>query len=116
MIKPYYLICVGILIISCSSVPNLPTTTKSLLTQESNNQYYYCESCPIPTKLSKEFYKPLEPDVIPVENQENKIVIINNESSTNVIRKHVKKHKKYIKHKIKTHYKSQPKQCLKWSN
>lgn len=73
---------VGISIISlfgCSS-STVPSVQKLATTLKTQN-YYYCESCPKPTKLVKQEYLPLEPDepiitnkpiVVPVQTKPTK--------------------------------------------
>lgn len=102
-------ICIGALVGGCSSVPNLPDSYKLGTTKQGTASYYYCESCPAPTKLSKQVYKPLEPD---------EPVIVNHPVATPEVVKvnHHKKRRK-IKHKPikKPTKKSKPSQCLVWS-
>ena len=99
-----------ILITGCSSnPPTLPDTWKLETTSKSQN-YYYCESCPPPTKLANQVYQPLEPDepivaVKPVV--EPAPVIKNNTKRRHKIKKHKRKHKQA---------QVQTKQCIKWSN
>lgn len=50
-------------LVGCSTNP-LPTNIPRLFTQEINQEYVYCESCPKPTDLSLQVYKPLEPDSV----------------------------------------------------
>ena len=66
-------------------------------TKAMGQQYYYCASCPVPTKLTNQVYQPLEPD-IPIE------------VSPPIIQPKYVKHKA-IRHKRKV---AKPKQCIQW--
>lgn len=95
----------------CSNTPKLPNTWALKTTPKSQN-YYYCESCPQPTKLTNQVYQPLEPD--------NPVVIVKPVAVaeplkiTNNKRRHNQPHKK-TKHRRKK-VQSKPKQCVQWSN
>lgn len=108
-LSSWVLILLMVIITSCSSAPVLPDTWK-LGTATKSQNYYYCESCPEPTKLTNQVYQPLEPDeplvvVKPVADPTS-VIKINNISKR--------------KHKVKTHKHKhaqvQTKQCIKWSN
>ena len=103
------LISIGIL--GCSSAPKLPNTW-TLNTTSKSQSYNYCESCPIPTKLTKGNYKPLEPDepIIIAQPIAKSITITTNKKRR--VHRPVK-HKQTHKQKI---IKSNPKQCIQWSN
>ena len=98
-----------ILVTGCSSnPPDLPTSWKLATTSKTQN-YYYCESCPLPTKLTNQVYQPLEPDepivaVKPVVEPAPVIKI-----------KNTAKRRHKVKHKHKQ-TQIQNKQCIKWSN
>ena len=85
----------------CSSTPQLKQppvlNTKAVVTQ-----YYYCESCPKPTKLVKDTYVPIEPEPVIISNP----IIVKKE-----IKKHKKSHRKLKKSKSKN--KPVP-QCVLW--
>lgn len=95
-------------LVGCSTVPDLPNTMK-LGTASKSQNYYYCESCPAPTKLDNQVYQPLEPDE-PILDKAPIItpIIVTNTRST-------VKHKKHKKHHKKVKPKQKPKQCLEWS-
>lgn len=102
------LIVLAIAVIGCSS-DKLVKVPNSLGTTPSAQDYYYCESCPAPSKLTKGSYKPLEPDdavitIIPVVEP--------------TIIKHTKKrsHKKPQRKHKKIKKLNQPKQCIQWRN
>ncbi len=101
-------------IVGCSSVPSLPLHTVSLSTEALGKQYYYCESCNIPTELSTQLYKSLEPDVVimPITKPFKSDKIINR-----FLHKRKERHKSKIKkHKhYKLKHKTSAKQCIQWS-
>lgn len=98
----------GILVISaCSSLPELPKT-KSMSTEATSQQYYYCESCAKATPLTKEVYQPLEPDVPAVKIEPLVMPVV-------VPVKHAAKKHHKGKHKRKIHH-HKTNQCLQWSN
>ena len=103
------------MIFGCSSAPQLPNTWTLKTTPKSQN-YFYCESCPQPTKLTNQVYQPLEPDepVIitePIASAEP-LKITNNQRKP--LTKSQRSHKKH--HKSKHSRKPvQPKQCIQWS-
>jgi hypothetical protein len=97
-------------LISCSTIPQLPTNNIVLFTQESGHQYYYCESCNIPTELSIQVYKPLEPDSVPTIMKP-----VVKESIELNYKRRSKNKKKYKTNKIIKYYKkSKIKQCIEW--
>ena len=114
--KIIVLIIVANSLIACSSVPSLPTQISSLSTQESNKQYYYCESCNIPTELSTQVYKPLEPDTI-IEPVIKPIPIISTSITERLTLRKKKGHKIKIHriYKLKHKLKPKTKQCIEWS-
>ena len=101
-------ILVGVLV-GCSSTNTLPSRHTYLQTQESGEQYYYCESCNKPTPLTVQVYKPLEPDT-PIESRpivKNPIII------TNILDRK-EKPKKRIKHKRHKLKRKPTRQCIEW--
>ncbi len=52
----------AMLLWGCSSTTTTLPDTWSLKTASKSQNYYYCESCPAPTKLVNQVYVPLEPD------------------------------------------------------
>ena len=101
-----------VVITGCSSnAPDLPNSWRLGTTSKSQN-YYYCESCPAPTKLINQVYQPLEPDepIIAVKPVAEPIQITNNKRSK---KHHYRKKSKYKIHKpVKS---KKPKQCIEWS-
>ena len=102
------LLFVGVFLCGCTSAPPLPDTW-SLNTTPKTQNYFYCASCPKPSKLVHQVYQPLEPDtpVIVAKPVAEPVKVVNH------LRSRKKVHKKRIKHK-KVQYK--PKQCIQWSN
>lgn len=96
-------VCITLGLFACStSTPAI----KPLATRAKSQNYYYCESCPQPTKLSKQEYLPLEPDEPVIES---KPIVV----AEPVIKRSIKP-KKYIKHyhrKLKINHKLQ---CVQW--
>ena len=119
MKKVYSNVCIlfGLIVagqlIGCSSVPQLPINHTALFTHEVGQQYYYCESCNLPTELAMQVNKPLEPDVVltPII----KHIIPVNEP---IKQKHKRSVKPKIKHtsrkSINYHKKPKIKQCIEW--
>lgn len=112
----YFAIFIGVslvyMISSCSSLKPLPKP-QVLNTEYKEPTYYYClsESCIKPTKLSKDEYKPLEPDeplIVPLVKDEPVVKTVNTKP----------KHKKQvIKRKPKRKPATKPKhipQCVMW--
>lgn len=100
-------ICVGISLLGCSSsaVPSV----QPLATSSKSQNYYYCESCPAPTKLVKQEYVPLEPDEPVIEIKPVVVAEPNNPVKRSV------KHKKYHKRKpIKNLQTNRKLQCVQW--
>ncbi len=102
----------AVALVSCSSVSELPTSWGLNTTPHSQN-YVYCESCPAPTKLVHQDYKPLEPDE-PIVSAKP---VIEPVAIPIQIRNYKKKRKPQAKHYKKRSKKVQtkPKQCIKWS-
>ncbi len=113
MVKYFVGAVMGVIVVACSSVPQLPTQNTSLSTQALGEQYYYCESCNTPTALSTQIYKPLEPDTVvaPIIKPIIPTYVANN-LQHNKKRSHKTKTKKY---KQRTSKKSTIKQCIEWS-
>jgi hypothetical protein len=113
MVKYFVGVIMGTMVVACSSVPPLPLQTNNLSTQALGEQYYFCESCNIPTELSTQSYKPLEPDtvIVPI------IKPIMPTYTANNLQDHKKRsHKTKIKkHKQRTLKKFTIKQCIEWS-
>lgn len=103
-------ICLSIsLLSSCSS--NVVPQVQPLATTSKSQNYYYCESCPQPTKLVKQDYLTLEPDEPVVEV---KPVIV--AEPVKPIKRKIKTKKRY-KHKPKKNKKPQINrklQCVQW--
>ena len=97
----------------CTSAPQLPNTWTLKTTPKSQN-YFYCESCPQPTKLTNQVYQPLEPDspIFVAKPVAEPVQIINNPRSQKNENKERRHHKK-AKFKSKP---VQPKQCIQWSH
>lgn len=100
-------ICLGISLLGCSSsaVPSV----KNLAATSKTQNYYYCESCPVPTKLVKQEYLPLEPDepIIKIEP-----VVIS--AQTKPTKRRIK-HKKHRKRKSTINSQTNRKlQCVQW--
>ncbi len=108
-IKRIPCLVLAIAVIGCSSDKPVKTNTP-IATTPHGQTYFYCESCPAPSVLTKGAYKPLEPDepiIIPLAVTETPII----KSS------HKRSHHKIKKHKKVNHIqKSKPKQCIQWSN
>lgn len=102
---------IGTVLTACSSsTPNLPQPYKLGTTKLGSSNYYYCESCPAPSKLDRQTSLPLEPD---------EPIVINHPVATPEVaktKKHVKRRKsqkrKLTRKRIK---KNNPPQCLVWS-
>lgn len=115
-LSSWVLMFLVVVITGCSSAPALPETWKLGTTSKSQN-YYYCESCPQPTKLTNQVYQPLEPD-------EPLVVVKPVAEPTPVTKAPVIKitktpKRRYItkKHNHKRKQTQvQTKQCIKWSN
>lgn len=102
-------------LIGCSSVPQLPINHTALFTQEVGQQYYYCESCNVPTELTMQVYKPLEPDVVLTPTI--KPIIPVDEPIKPKYKRSVKPKKKHKARKgINYHKKPKTKQCIEWRN
>lgn len=100
-------ICLSIGLFGCSS--STVPTVKPLATTSKVQNYYYCESCPQPTKLVKQEYLPLEPDEPVVEI---KPVVV--AEATKPIKRSVK-HKKHHKRKPQKNSQTNRKlQCVQW--
>lgn len=109
IIKTSPLLALAIVLAACSSDKPAPFSPTYLSTTPNGQAYFYCESCPAPTKLTKGAYKPLEPDEPIIEEKpqsSNQIIITNNKRS-------IHKPRKKYKHKPKVK-KIQP-QCIQWS-
>ena len=91
----------------CSSAPNLPDPwVLGTVVKEQN--YFYCESCPRATKLSKQIYQPLEPDestvaILPIV-ESVPLSIMNKKRRVN----------KYKRHKYHKKVTNKSKQCIQW--
>lgn len=93
-----------------------------------DKQYYYCESCNVPTQLSEQVYKPLEPDaVIPlIEPMVPAITNVQMQTHEPIMKRRIISHNKH-KHKksnsalVKTPKSkvnkkpSSSKTCIQWS-
>lgn len=102
-------------LIGCCSVPQLPINHTALFTQEAGQQYFYCESCNVPTELTMQVYKPLEPDVVltPII----KPIIPVDEPIKPKYKRSVKPKKKHKARKgTNYHKKPKTKQCIEWRN
>ncbi len=108
-LKHVSLLILAVGVISCSS--DKPVTKSIGLTTTSHGQsYYYCESCPAPSALTKGAYKPLEPD-------EPVILALPVAEKPIIKPPHKRSYHKPKKHKKTKHIqKSKPKQCIQWSN
>lgn len=110
IIKTSPLLALAIVLAACSSDKPAPFSPTYLSTTPNGQAYFYCESCPTPTKLTKGAYKPLEPDEPIIEEKpqtSNQIIITNNKRS-------IHKPRKNYKHKPKVKKIQQP-QCIQWS-
>lgn len=95
-------LCGLVILTSCASTPQLQQP-QVLNTKSVSSQYYYCESCPKPTKLTKDTYVALEPDEPVIKS--NPIIVAPAKKET---KKHKKRHRK-------TNLKTKPQpQCVLW--
>ena len=100
-------ICLSIGLLGCGS-STVPSIQKLATTSKSQN-YYYCESCPAPTKLVKQEYLPLEPDEPVVEVKP--IVVA---EPVKPVKRSIK-HKRHHKRKpIKNSQTNRKLQCVQW--
>lgn len=115
-IRTFPLLALAAAVVACSSDKPALLAPKYLGTTPNSQAYFYCESCPTPTKLTKGAYKPLEPDepVVDVKPAlDNKpIVITNNKRSKHKAQKKFKHHKKHVVRKRP----NLQRQCIQWSN
>ncbi len=99
---------VGAVSFGCSSTPVM-FTPKALSTQVINEQYYYCESCNIPTELVyQDDYQPLEPEITHTPVIKPIITSRTIKPRHNISRIKHKVHKKPVRKQHK------PKQCIEW--
>ena len=108
-LKYIFLLGLAVGVNACSS--DKPVTKSiGLATTPHGQSYYYCESCPAPSVLTKGAYKPLEPD--------EPVIIALPVTETPIIKPpHKRSHHKLKKRKKTKHIqKSKPKQCIQWSN
>lgn len=90
---------------SSSAIPNI----QKLATTSKSQNYYYCESCPVPTQLVKQEYLPLEPDEPVVEVKP--IVVA---EPVKPVKRSIK-HKRHHKRKaIKNSQTNRKPQCVQW--
>lgn len=115
-IRTFPLLALAVAVVACSSDKPAPAAPKFLGTTSKSQTYFYCESCPAPTKLTKGAYKPLEPDepiteVKPVV-EVKPVTITNNKRSKHKARKKIKHHKNQVVRKRP----NLQRQCIQWSN
>lgn len=96
----------------CSSAPNLPKQWVLNTTSKTQN-YFYCESCPTSTKLTKQEYRILEPDE-PIIIK--KPIIEPTQPTLNTTRrKGAAKNNSKTRNKKRKHKPHNQKQCIQWS-